>query len=104
MDASVYVPDFFDGHHVPFDHFSNNEVKVDPVNNKSNVRLTDLRFGFDEYTETMDSGSTNPSQIFEPKYLNIRELEDCTQTHPNSWRNFYIFLLIAPQLIVPWTN
>ena len=26
----MYVPDFFDGHHVPFDHFSNNEVKVDP--------------------------------------------------------------------------
>jgi hypothetical protein len=26
----VYVPDFFDGQHVPFDHFTNNEVKVDP--------------------------------------------------------------------------
>lgn len=26
----MYVPDFFDGHHVPFDHLTNNEVKVDP--------------------------------------------------------------------------
>ena len=49
----------------------------DPVNNKLNIRLTDFRFGFDEYMETMNSGSTNPSQIFEPKYSNIHELEDC---------------------------
>jgi len=25
----VYVPDFFEGNHVPFDYFSNNEVKVE---------------------------------------------------------------------------
>jgi len=29
IDARVYVPDFFDGQHVPFDHFTSNEVKVD---------------------------------------------------------------------------
>ena len=28
--ARVYVPDFFDGHHVPFDHFTNNEAKLGP--------------------------------------------------------------------------
>ena len=52
----------------------------------------------------MDSGSTNPSRIFEAEYSNIRELDDCTQTHPTSCRKFTIFLLIAPQPIVPWTN
>jgi hypothetical protein len=30
VDAQVYIPDFFDGEHIPFDHFSDNEVKMDP--------------------------------------------------------------------------
>ena len=30
LDARVFLPDFFDGEHIPFDFFSNNEVKMDP--------------------------------------------------------------------------
>jgi hypothetical protein len=30
VDARVYIPDFFEGGHIPFDFFSNNEVKMDP--------------------------------------------------------------------------
>jgi hypothetical protein len=30
LDVKVYIPDLFHGEHIPFDMFSNNEVKMDP--------------------------------------------------------------------------
>ena len=30
LDARIYVPDFFAGTHMPFDYWSNDEVRMDP--------------------------------------------------------------------------
>jgi hypothetical protein len=30
LDARVFFPDFFEGEHIPFDFFSESEVKMDP--------------------------------------------------------------------------